>query len=134
MYRGGTLACAQPLAAQKKHVQIRLSRRADSNRGPLHYELSASNPVFCDLPAKLGGRAESPSPWKFVEVHRAPAMCSNSVPIAAAALRQRIAGAEMRRLENRCEPLGPTRVQIPPPPPHRETAWLCGFSTYRVVS
>src|SRR6266508_6332281 len=97
MYRGGTLACAQPLAAQKKHVQIRLGRRADSNRGPLHYELSASNPVFCDLPAKLGGRAESPSPWKFVEVHRAPAMCSNGVPIAAAALRQRIAGAEMRR-------------------------------------
>src|SRR6266508_5246991 len=117
MYRGGTLACAQPLAAQKKHVQIRLSRRADSNRGPLHYKLSASNPVFCNWPAKLGGRAESPSPWKFVEVHRAPAMCSNGVPIAAAALRQRIAGAEMRRLENRFRAFGSDEVFFPFPPP-----------------
>ncbi len=30
--------------------------------------------------------------------------------------------------------LGPTKVQIPPPPPHGKTAWLCGFSTSCVVS
>jgi acyl carrier protein len=36
-------------------------------------------------------------------------------------------------LENRFGLLGPTRVQIPPPPPHRETAWLCGFSAILVV-
>jgi hypothetical protein len=33
-------------------------------------------------------------------------------------------------VSNRFGLLGPTRLQIPPPPPHQEAAWLCRFSAY----
>src|SRR6266545_4685447 len=68
----GCLA-VQALPAPTSSLQIDEADARIRTADPFHYELSASNPVFCDLPAKLGGRAESPSPWKFVEVHRAPA-------------------------------------------------------------
>ena len=77
-----------PTGRPSKYVMLELlpcnsakSRRPDSNRGPLHYELSASNAQIPRFPCKWGGQVEGPSPWKSAEVHSAPAMCSNGVPI-----------------------------------------------------
>jgi len=60
------------------------SRRPDSNRGPLHYELSASTLRIPRFPCKCASGARTLSPWKSTEVHSAPAMCSNGVPIGRA--------------------------------------------------
>jgi hypothetical protein len=67
----------------RKSLQIGQSRRPDSNRGPLHYELSASNLRIRRFPCKCASRRRPPSPYKSTEVHSAPAMCSNGVPINA---------------------------------------------------
>jgi hypothetical protein len=81
--------CSKRGAAAKKRQALFFpanrpkSRRPDSNRGPLHYELSASNSGIARFPCKCQSRWRSPSPWKSAEVHSAPAMCSNGVPIAA---------------------------------------------------
>src|SRR5919106_574744 len=75
-----------PVAArallQRSQLPTERSRRPDSNRGPLHYELSASNSRIRRFPCKMLGQFEGTSPWKSEEVRSAPAMCSNGVPIA----------------------------------------------------
>jgi hypothetical protein len=66
-----------------KSLVVDRSRRPDSNRGPLHYELSASTLRIPRFPCKCGSGARTLSPWKSTEVHSAPAMCSNGVPMGA---------------------------------------------------
>ncbi len=50
------------LGAEAKPLQIRQSRRPDSNRGPLHHELSASARRIPRFPCKSEGRAGTASP------------------------------------------------------------------------
>jgi hypothetical protein len=73
----------QRLLPAEEMLQIEESRRADSNRGPLHYELSASSSGGSVICSKCGGRRQKTSPSKSKELQSAPAMCSTGVPIAA---------------------------------------------------
>jgi hypothetical protein len=100
-------------------LQIGQSRRPDSNRRPLHYELSASDSRIPRFPRKCGSRGRPLSPWKSTEVHNAPAMCSNGVPI--------LGHPALRRSRKPLEVTGLSRVRIPPLRLCRGTACSSGF-------